>query len=261
MLKELYTGALTMLNQQTRLETTANNLANANVSGFKREGVFERTYIDARQNLFNVKGDAEQDDSPIGSYTDFEQGAFEKTGNALDFVVENPKGFFVLQDANGNESYTKSGHFQLSADGSIRTTDGRILMGESGPIRINNVFGERGSELEIRKALNIKLNPNGELTSNDEHIANVQIANVENPQTLERISNANFAATKFSKISFLSQEEIRVQQGYLENSNINIVREMVEMIELQRMFELGQKVVQTNDGTLDRSIGLGSRIS
>lgn len=78
MLKELYTAALGMLPQQTRLEMTANNLANANTVGFKRSGIFEQSLIEARENLLNVRGDAETEDLPISQYVDFRPGALKK---------------------------------------------------------------------------------------------------------------------------------------------------------------------------------------
>ncbi|GIV56452.1 MAG: hypothetical protein KatS3mg040_1220 [Candidatus Kapaibacterium sp.] len=71
MLKELYTAALGMLPQQTRLEMTANNLANANTVGFKRSGIFEQSLIEARENMLNIHGDAETADVPISQHIDY----------------------------------------------------------------------------------------------------------------------------------------------------------------------------------------------
>ena len=107
MLKELFTASLGMMNSQTRLEVSANNLANASTTGFKRAEVFERNLLDARANLYNVKGDIEQNDPPIGSYYDFSNGAMEQTSNPLDIAIEG-KGFFVVQDLEGKEFLTRS---------------------------------------------------------------------------------------------------------------------------------------------------------
>jgi flagellar hook-basal body protein len=137
MLKELYMAAMGMLPQQTRLEVITNNMANANTPGFKRESVFERNLIDARAIFNNVPGEAEQDDPPVGSYTDFSAGNFQQTDNPLDLVVENPKGFFLVQDEAGNQYLTKGGHFKIGSDGTIATMDGKILMGTDGPINVS----------------------------------------------------------------------------------------------------------------------------
>ena len=88
MLKELYTAAMGMLPQQTRLEVLSNNIANAGTAGFKRESVFERNLIDSKANLYNVAGDAEEDDAPVGSAIDFRPGSFRQTENPFDIAGE-----------------------------------------------------------------------------------------------------------------------------------------------------------------------------
>ena len=100
MLKEFYTAAMGMLTQQTRLEVASNNMANASTSGFRRQEVFVRNLIDARANFYNVKGDAEQNDVPIGSYTDFELGALQETTNPLDIAILDKGNFFNSICAN-----------------------------------------------------------------------------------------------------------------------------------------------------------------
>lgn len=257
MLKELYTAAMGMAPQQTRLEVIANNMANANTAGFKRESVFERNLIDARANFYNVPGDAEQDDPPIGSYIDYSQGAFEKTDNPLDVAIEDIRHFFVLQDEAGKEYLTRSGEFKISKDGTLTAMDGKILLGDSGPLNVMREFAVSPLSLSDNKNVDIKISDQGEVFLNDNSIGHIRIAEVENLASLEKISNQSFIITDDSPVNFLSPEEITVKQGWLESSNVDIVKEMVEMIELQRMFDLGSKVIRTNDGTLDNSIGIG----
>jgi len=96
MIKELYTAAMGMIPQQTRLEVIANNMANANTTGFKRDSVFERNLIDAKANLWNTPGDAEDDDPPIGKYTDFSSGSMQQTYNPLDIAL-NGDGFLYCK--------------------------------------------------------------------------------------------------------------------------------------------------------------------
>lgn len=257
MLKELYTAAMGMAPQQTRLEVIANNMANANTAGFKRESVFERNLIDARANFYNVPGDAEQDDPPVGSYIDYSQGAFEKTDNPLDVAIEDIRHFFVLQDEAGKEYLTRSGEFKISKDGTLTAMDGKILLGDSGPLNVMQEFAVSPSSLSDNKNVDIKISDQGEVFLNDNSVGHIRIAEVENLASLEKISNQSFIITDDSPVNFLSPEEVTVKQGWLESSNVDIVKEMVEMIELQRMFDLGSKVIRTNDGTLDNSIGIG----
>ncbi len=257
MLKELYTAAMGMAPQQTRLEVIANNMANANTTGFKRESVFERNLIDARANFYNVPGDAEQDDPPIGSYIDYAQGAFQKTDNPLDVAIEDIKHFFVLQDEAGKEYLTRSGQFKISTDGTLTAMDGKFLMGDGGPLNVMREFAVDPLSLNDSTGTNVKISDRGEVFLNEHSIGHIQLAEVENLASLEKISNQSFIITDDSPIHLINPEEVSVKQGWLENSNVDIVKEMVQMIELQRMFELGSKVIHTNDGTLDNSIRIG----
>ena len=257
MLKELYTAAMGMLPQQTRLEVSANNLANANTTGFKISEVFERSLIEAKANFFNTPGDAEQDDPPTGSYVDFASGALTKTNNPLDIAIDSKNGFFVVEDQDGNQFYTRAGKFQLSTDGTITAMDGKKLLGEEGTINGLREFLSDSQDASTATAVNIKVTDNGELFANDRQIGNIKIADILNPETLQNVSNADFIATKDTEVSYLTPDQKALKQGWLEESNVNIIKEMVQMIELQRAYETGSKVIHTNDETLDYSIGIG----
>ncbi len=88
-------------------------------------------------------------------------------------------------------------------------------------------------------------------------VGRIAVVKVDNPQTLERVNGAEFLPGEDTNFERISAENIRLKQGYIESSNVNIINEMVQMIGLQRAFEIGQKVITTNDGTLDRSIEMG----
>jgi len=256
MLKELYTAAMGMMPQQTRLEVAANNMANANSTGFKRQAVFERNLIDARANFYNVKGDAEQNDPPIGSFTDYNQGSMQITDNPLDIAIDN-EGFFVVQDEEGKQFLTRNGSFKLSTDGNIVSMDGKLLLGQNGVLNLYNEFFNQSEKLDNKKLLDIEVTENGEVFANKLSVGTLMIALPGDPQTLQRVSGTDFIQTNITNSTFLVQEDIRVKQGYLENSNVDIVSEMIQMIELQRMFEAGSKVIKTNEGTLSDSIRMG----
>jgi len=256
MLKELYTAALGMLPQQTRLEVIANNMANANTVGFKRQSVFERNMIDARANFNNVQGQVEQDDPPVGSYIDYSSGAMQQTDNPLDIAIENQKGFFLVQDEDGNQFLTKAGHFTLSTDGTIITTDGKKLMGTSGELNVNSKLIDSSQSLSDT-ASKVKITENGEVFVNETPVGTLTVLEVDDLSTIEQISNATFIARTDTNASVMDPAEAGVRQGWLENSNVDIIREMVSMIELQRAYEAGSKVIHTNDATLDNSMRLG----
>lgn len=258
MLKELYTAAMGMLPQQTRLEVIANNMANASTTGFKRASVFERNLIDARANFYNTPGDAEQNDPPVGSYIDYSQGSMIQTDNPLDIAIDSQTGFFMTEDQDGNKTLTRSGSFKISTEGYITTLDGKKLMGTNQePIKLSEDIYKSELSSEPSKALNIRISANGEISLNEKNMGSIQVVDVANLESLQQISSGEFVIRTDTELEYRSPEATSIKQGYLENSNVNIVDEMVKMIELQRMFEVGSKVIQTNDGTLDQSIRIG----
>lgn len=256
MLKEFFTAALGMVNQQTRLEVTANNMANANTTGFKRAGVFERNLIDARANFYNVKGDVEQNDPPIGSYVEFEAGSFQQTDNPLDLAIQD-EGFFVLKDQEGKDYLTRAGNFRLGTEGEIVAMDGKKLQGFGGDLVIpKEMLVAKEGDTDF-KAVEIKITDNGHVYANNKDIGTIVIAKPEDLDTLQRISNQDFIGKWNAEVSPTDPDNVVVKQGWIEGSNVNIIKEMVSMIELQRMFEAGSKVISTNDSTLTNSIGIG----
>lgn len=257
MLKEFYTAAAGMMTQQTRLEVAANNMSNASTSGFRRQEVFVRNLIDARSNFNNVKGDLEQNDIPIGSYTDFELGAIQQTDNPMDVAMLDKENFFMLQDEEGKQFLTKSGRFMIDKEGTVRAMDGKFLLGQNGIINLSAEKFSKPQISESAKDLNLKITKNGEIFLNEFPIDTLLVAKPDDPQTLQRVSGSSFIPTNITELRYLNPEEISVQQGFMESSNVNVVNEMVEMIELQRHFEAGQKVITTNDSTLDGAIRLG----
>ncbi len=256
MLKEIFEGGLGMLNQNTRMEVTANNIANANTVGFKEANVFIRNMIDARANFSNTPGDIEQNDPPIGSYYTMTPGAYRYTSNNLDLALEG-HGFFVLEDAEGKQYLSRAGNFELSKDGYIITKDGKFLMGETGPINLSEHLYSEPFVTQDDKQLDIKINEWGEIYVNDQEADRLLLADVSDYKWLQRVSKTSFIPSFEAQPFFLEQGEIGVRQGWLEDSNVNIVNEMVEMIEVQRMFEANSKVVHTNNETLDKAIALG----
>lgn len=256
LLKEFFTAALGMQNQQTRLEVIANNIANASTTGFKRANVFERNLIDARANFYNVKGDVEQNDPPIGSYYDFSEGAFQKTENPLDIAIDG-EGFFLLEDAEGKQFLSRNGEFRFAEDGTIISNDGKKLIGDAGPIKVSSEILSDALLTQDGRAMNLRIAETGEIFLNDVEIGKIKLVKPEFQNSLQRISNGEFILNGAGNVQEIDFDKIRVKQGWLENSNVNVVSEMVQMIELQRYFEAGSKVIQTNDQTLDRSINLG----
>lgn len=254
MLKEIYTASLGMIPQQMKLEVTANNIANANTPGFKREGVFERSLIEARRNLLNVQGNVEEEDLPVGRYYDFSNGSFEKTDNPFDAVI-NGEGFFLLRDDDGNEFLSRSGHFTLSPDGYLVSPDGKQVLGSEGPLLLRD--GSVPSDEQHPTQFELRIRESGEVFVNEREVGKLMVVAVDEPQNLAKSSATQFQLKDDDVYTPVPNEQVQIRQGYIENSNVNIISEMVNMIQLQRSFELGQRVITTNDNTLDRSMEVG----
>lgn len=252
MLKELYTAANGMHTHQTRLEVIANNIANASTVGFKRDSVFERNLIDSKANLFNITGHSEQNDPPVGSYIDFTKGASKRTDNRLDIAIDGDA-FFTVRDEEGKEYLTRAGNFLLNMEGEVITQSGKYLLADSGTINLFQQFNN-DSQIGDKRINEFKVSENGEIFVNNQSVGSILLTRVSNPNSLEKISDTDYIVTKDTEYSAVDIFDQIVRQGWLEESNVNVIDEMVEMIMLQRMFDLGSKVIQTNDNTLEESI-------
>jgi len=256
MLKEFYTAALSMIPQQTRLEVISNNLANANTIGYKKSEVFERNLIDARANFFNVPTNIEDNDPPIGSYIIFSNGAFHQTGNKLDLAIQNENAFFIVENNLGQQFFTKAGNFTISDEGYIVSEDGKKLIGSNGTINIMKQFLVDKFNAIDKQSLDIRISQYGEIFINDEEIDTINLAKIHNPQTLIRIDKSDFIKNDNTEITYVDPDQVNIKQGWLEQSNVNMIEEMIEMIELQRLFETNNKVITTNNETLNDSLAM-----
>lgn len=255
MIKELYTAAMGMMSQQTRLEVISNNIANASTVGFKRDSVFERNLIDSKANLYNIVGSAEQNDPPIGSYIDFNKGSYDQTGNELDVAIDG-NGFFLLNDEQGKEFLTRAGNFKINQEGDVISANGKYLMASGSRINVYGTMQGDTFNSDSRKA-EVRIDNSGEIFINNISQGNLDIVDTNNPVVLEKISSSDFIITGDNQYQKLTNDKVNVRQGWLENSNVNVIDEMVEMINLQRQFEAGSKVITTNENTLEQSIALG----
>lgn len=242
MLKGIYNAASGMLPQITRLDTVANNLANANTTGFKRELVFAQKFTDAQRKTMIKQADWEKVQI-AGIATDFAQGPLERTGNSLDLAIEGDA-FFVVLTPNG-EMYTRGGNFTLSADGTLVTRDGYPVLSETGEIVVD------GDDFNVDST--------GRITIDDRPVGTLELATFPQPYPLQRVANGLFARLADAPAPARA-EKFSVIQGAVEGANVNLISEMVEMIDSYRHFETGQRIVQVQDESLGKAVNqLGMR--
>ncbi|MDY5577979.1 MAG: flagellar hook-basal body protein [Lachnospiraceae bacterium] len=251
MVRGLYTAYTGMINQQKRMDTVTNNLANASTTGYKREGVTSKSFKevlgvkikDLSVPYLNEGIGYMSLGVKIGeNYTDYSQGSFKETGNTYDLGLDG-QGFFAISftDKNGNESvkYTRDGQFTTDVDGYLRTLEGDYVQGDAGNIMIPT------------DAQQVSINQQGEIYADGEYVDTIQIVDFEDYNYIKKYGENLYdivdGATEI-------ESDAKIRQGYLEMSNINVVNEMVEMITISRAYESNQKLIQTTDSMLEKSV-------
>jgi flagellar basal-body rod protein FlgG len=225
-----------------RLEVLANNLANIETTGYKKTQLFIQTLdneLGKRETQQELEGLKAQ------QYTDFSQGSLRSTGNPLDWAIDGD-GFFAVETPHGIR-YTRNGSFQLSPDGTIVNRQGYALLGVGGRIQLPDVQTMKEGTLVVSET--------GEVFFNHQPIGRVNVVHFDNAQVLKKEGTSLFAAD--AAPAGENKESPRIRQGYLEESNVEGIAEMVAMVELTRSFETDQKAIQYQDATLERAMDVG----
>lgn len=233
MIKGLYKAASGMVPRMKKQEITANNIANASTPGYKKDSTFIKELDTATKSIMPKKSDWQ---TPMIDqiYTDYSQGTFNKTGSPLDVAIEG-EGFFVLESSDGGDrQYSRNGSFSVDLEGFLISSSGYRVMGEGGPIEAT------GGMIEISDT--------GEMMIDGNITDRLQVVNFEDKNTLGKVGSSGFMAP--DGVETIPADDFSVRQGYLENSNINVIKEMVGMIITLRNFETGAKMIQTQDESL-----------
>lgn len=264
MIRGWYTGASGMNAQQNRLDAISNNLANVDTAGYKRditvsksfsELLIRRTNFDGVYKIQNGMGSA--DAAPIigklglgvetnENYTDFSQGSFKITNTKTDTAL-NGKGFYAVETPLG-ERYTRNGNFYIGKEGILETKDGYPILGEKGIIHVEN---DR-----------FTVNEDGVLISEDgNEIDRFKVVRFDNERYLNKMGESLYSSNNISGPAHIAEGNERPSflQGYSETSNVNVVNEMVQMIEVNRAYEANQKTITSEDsmmGTLWQKVAV-----
>jgi len=249
MFRSLHVAATGMTAQETKLDTIANNLANANTAGYKKqEAEFEDLlYQNIRAATVNVAPSGAQVGSGARVVTtsrSFAQGALQQTGNPLDVAIEG-NGFLAVQRREGEIAYTRAGTLKIDALGKLTTSDGLPV---EPPITIP------------ADATAVTIGPDGVVTATTPgqrqpaQLGQLQLASFPNPNGLEAVGHNLFSATAASgePTSGIPGTDGRgtILQGSLEGSNVEVVDEMIALVRTQRAYEINSKVVTAADEML-----------
>jgi len=233
MIKGLYTSASGMLPHLKKQEIAANNIANAGTPGFKRDMIFTQELSRAERKFLPRRTDWEQpmvDDV----YVDFAPGGFDKTGNPLDMAIEGD-GFFKLETDDGATVLTRSGSFTVDADGFL-TFAGLRLVGEGGPIEVGS------GQVAVAQT--------GEVQVDGLTAGRIVPATVSDISQLNKIGNSLYEVPPDAEL--IAVDRFNIRQGFVETSNVDIVREMIDMMISFRAYEANSKAVQSQDQTLNQ---------
>lgn len=248
---EIYMAAAAAIAYEKRLEVIANNLANVNTAGFKRDEVAFQAYLtsaegqaQAVQPPYQTPPSGSQFWISYESRTDFSPGPIKMTGNPLD-VAMNGKGFFSVESPNGTV-YTRRGNFTLSSEGTLVTQEGWPVQGEGGgEIRIEGRNGgPNGNQVSIGR--------DGTVQVNGRMVGRLNVEDFPQPGSLTRTEKGYFKTA--GGAAGEPVEEVNVAQGFLEMSNVEAVHGMVEMIEILRGYESYQRVIRAVDDVNAKSI-------
>jgi flagellar basal-body rod protein FlgG len=237
--------------QNFRMQVIANNLANVNTTGFKRDRAnFETLAYQAMlapgapssaQNQYAVGFNLGTGVQMTGTARIDTQGTLSTTGNGLDVAIEGA-GFFQVQMPDGQIGYTRAGNFSLSAEGTIVTPDGM-------PVQPQIQIPEGATAISIAADGTVSASIAGQTEAVS--LGQIEIARFANPSGLQAIGNnylIETAASGAPQVGAAGAEgRGALRSGALEASNVNVVEELVDMIETQRAYEVNSKMIQAAD--------------
>ena len=252
MLKGLYTAYTGMLNEQHRMDTLTNNLANAATVGYKKEGATSQAFGDILALKIKDASVGIRNVQPLGydnpgvkigeNYTDFSQGGFRITDNVYDLAISG-SGFFVTEFTNkaGETStmYTRAGQFTLNREGFLVTTEGDYVLD------VNN------NRIQLDTLTDSAIDTSGTIYQNGEPVATIQLADFEDYNYLEKYGESYYRPVEGAAFT---PADATINSGYLEMANVQVVSEMVNLIAVTRNYESGQKIIQTLDSTLEVAV-------
>lgn len=214
----VYVALSRQVSAQRQLGVIANNIANANTTGFKSEAMLFQEYL---------VGDADSRDTAYvqdrATIRDTSGGSLKQTGNPLDVALEGPGYFAVLSDT-GEQLYTRAGNFTVNTEGTLSTVDG------------DPVLSATGTEIQFAETdNNIVISADGRIEVDGAERDSLGVFQFENEQDLLPLSGTLFSSEEIDPIA--SAVDTRIAQGFVEKSNVNSIAQTTELIKMQRAYE------------------------
>ncbi|MFT8836444.1 flagellar hook-basal body complex protein [Liquorilactobacillus satsumensis] len=292
MLRSLYSGVSGMKNLQTKMDVVSNNIANVNTMGFKSGRVVFEDLISQTTGSAsapgNGSGGVNAKQIGLGVQTGAVDtlttaGAPQSTGRALDFYI-NGGGYFIVQNSNGGDYYTRDGAFLRDSNGTLTNSAGMPVMGRTATtpteytdgLDTNSVLSAQGSLKEINipsqitvggntlKYDSMSVDKNGLITakygSQNFVMGQVSLATFNNPEGLQKVGGNNYEVSGNSGAAIISAPGDAgtgaLQSGELEMSNVDLSNEFTEMIIANRAYQANARTITTSDEMLQELVNL-----
>ncbi|MEZ0391262.1 MAG: flagellar basal-body rod protein FlgF [Pseudobdellovibrionaceae bacterium] len=263
--KGVYTALSGAMAQSQRLDTIANNLANVNTPGFKKDQQVFKEYLTANEkppsviqvpripasveSFYDMQGGDKSFVDSAGTFTNFSQGSLKSTGNPMDVAIDG-NGFFEIATPQGVK-YTRLGAFKLDGNGQLVTKDGHPVLkaspeGTDPAARTFRVAGEAP----------IVITDSGDVFEGQNNLGRLALIDVQDKDTLNKVGGSLYEFKSNARPEVVNVANPSLKQGFVEMSNVNIVQEMTDMISTTRTFESAQKAIQAYDSMADKLINV-----
>ena len=240
-----YIGLSRQMTLRRELDIVANNIANANTTGFKVEQLLVNTEVGERARNDSVKpGASFVLDKGVGR--DFGQGALGQTGRDLDFAIEGEGAFFTVKDANG-DAYTRDGAFTLDPEGKLVTKAGDAVQGDGGDIILDPAKGP------------VTVGTDGTISQEGLPVGRLTLARFDALGALSKDGDGLYRNR--SNATPIEATGAQVRQGMLESSNVNPLIEVTNMIEISRAYESASRMIENVNDLSRRSVERLGRVS
>ncbi len=251
MVKGLYTAATGMVNEQRRVDVLANNLANSSTTGFKAEGSTSEAFYDVL--AYKNKETSEPFDArQLGAmtlgvktgetYTEYSEGSFVTTGNDYDMALSG-KGFFAIEFTSKagevSTKYTRAGDFIVNSAGELVNKNG------------DYVLDKNGQHIHLDPLVRPTMGLDGTIYQNGNAVATIQVQDFEDYNYLKKYGENYYDVIEGATPI---ESTATIYNGMLEASNVQTVKEMVNLISYQRAYETNQKMIQAHNETLDVAV-------
>ena len=260
LLKNIWVPLSGQIAQQRKVETIANNIANANTAGFKKDRLAFKEHLTALtkipDDLDMPTGDWKPDDfyrsqgaenayvKVDGSYTDFEQGALNPTNNPLDLAL-NGKGFFEVLTPAGIR-FTRGGNLSLNAQGELTTAQGYKVLAKLDPEADSSGSTPDARVIKLPPGQKVSISREGDIYNQSGMVGSLSVVEFKDLDAVRKEGHSLVINNDAENIQ-RSKVSTSVNQGFIEGSNVNAIKEMSELINAHRHFENIQKAINTYD--------------